>query len=277
MIKLIYENTAKNFGDELNVTLLQNFFNKKVEKGRIHTANLIMIGSMLNSITYNKLTYKNIRHKYKNPLLNIFGSGFIEPKIADKEYLLRKVRIFALRGEISKKRMEKILRKKLDNIVLGDPGLLSNRLIDRNSIEKKYTLGIIPHNYDKNSPIIAKIQDTIPNSKVLNIHDEPIDFLKKINECETIISSAMHGLIASDSFGIPNCRMILSNKIEGGDYKFNDYYSVFKESQHLKIDLLNYIDIINLKEIPNFIREKYIDKTEEIETINKKLINAFPF
>lgn len=71
--------------------------------------------------------------------------------------------------------------------------------------------------------------------------------------------------------------MVLSNKLEGVDYKFNDYYSVFKESQHLKIDLLNYIDIINLKEIPNFIREKYIDKTEEIETINKKLINAFPF
>lgn len=277
MIKLIYENTAKNFGDELNVTLLQHFFNKKVEKGRIHNADLIMIGSMLNSIVYNELTYKNFRHKHKNPTLNIFGSGFIEPSKTKREYLLRKVNIFALRGEISKKRMEKILKKKLDNIVLGVPGLLSKKLIDGNSIKKKYTLGIIPHNYDKTSPIITKIQNSIPNSQILNVHDDPISFLKKMNECETIISSAMHGLIAADSFSIPNCRMVISNNIEGGDYKFNDYYSVFSEPNHLKINLFNYLDIINLKEIPNFIHKHYIDKTQEIDVINKNLINAFPF
>lgn len=277
MIKLIYEDIAKNFGDILNITLLENFFYKEVTKGRIHNADLIMIGSMLNTIIYEKKSYKNFRHKQKNPLLNIYGSGFIQPPNSKNEYLLRKVKVHALRGKLSKARLEKILNKKLENIVLGDPGLLSCKLVDKSKIEKKYSLGIIPHNYDKSNLLNNSLLENIPNSKIISVHDDPIQFLININECETILSSAMHGLIAGDSFGIPNCRLVLSDKLEGGDYKFNDYYSVFNNSNHLKIDLYNYESIINLKEIPKFIKQKYIDRTKEIEIINANLIKAFPY
>jgi len=48
----------------------------------------------------------------------------------------------------------------------------------------------------------------------------------------------MYGLIAADSLGIPNFRMVLSDKIIGGDYKYNDYYSISWIENH------NYIDLI---------------------------------
>ena len=52
-----------------------------------------------------------------------------------------------------------------------------------------------------------------------------------------MISSSLHGLIASDSLGIPNMRFVASDKIIGGDYKYNDYYSSYGINQPVKFDL----------------------------------------
>ena len=35
----------------------------------------------------------------------------------------------------------------------------------------------------------------------------------------------MHGLILAEAYGIPTCRVVFSEKILGGDFKFYDYYS----------------------------------------------------
>ena len=51
----------------------------------------------------------------------------------------------------------------------------------------------------------------------------------------------MYGLIVADVLYIPNVRMILSDKISGGDYKFNDYYSAFGLNEHEKIILMKEI------------------------------------
>jgi len=35
----------------------------------------------------------------------------------------------------------------------------------------------------------------------------------------------LHGLILAEAYGIPTCRLVFSEKLLGGDFKFYDYYS----------------------------------------------------
>ena len=71
----------------------------------------------------------------------------------------------------------------------------------------------------------------------MDIEENPYIFLKSLKKCKNVLSSALHGLIAADSFGIPNLRMVISNNIIGGDYKFIDYYSAYGLNLPKKFDL----------------------------------------
>jgi pyruvyltransferase len=59
---------------------------------------------------------------------------------------------------------------------------------------------------------------------LIRITQDVETFIDEILECEFIASSSLHGLIASDSYGIPNVRLKISDQIIGGDFKFEDYY-----------------------------------------------------
>ena len=93
-------------------------------------------------------------------------------------------------------------------------------------MEKKYKYGIIPHFKDKTSVGIQKIaQLQNPEIKIIDIQSSVEEFVRDVLSCENILSSSLHGLILAETYGIPTCRIVLSNKIEGGDFKFYDYYS----------------------------------------------------
>ena len=42
-----------------------------------------------------------------------------------------------------------------------------------------------------------------------------------------VLSSSLHGLVAADSFGVPNRHIVLSHKPKGDGFKFDDYYSAY--------------------------------------------------
>ena len=75
-----------------------------------------------------------------------------------------------------------------------------------------------------NSSFAKKIRD---DSKYMLIC--PLDNVKnvatKISGCTVVFSSSLHGLILADSYGIPNAHIIITNKLQGDTYKFEDYYS----------------------------------------------------
>ena len=161
----------------------------------------------------------------------------------------------------------------LGRVVIGDPGLLAPMLINSAAIQKKYTLGIIPHYIDHNHILLDKIN--IENSTIIDVLQDPIDTITQIAQCENIISSAMHGLIVADSLNIPNARMILSGELLGGDYKFNDYYSAYNLTDHLIFDMrkLDKFDEFDLSQI----RDNYKITPEMVSTIQNALLDVFPY
>lgn len=167
-------------------------------------------------------------------------------------------------------RTEKIIGKKLD-IPLGDGGLLFGKLLEK-PVAKQYAVGIIPHTVDWQNPYINQMAGELPDSLLIDVRKEPLKVLEEIASCEFIISTAMHGLIAADSLGIPNKWIEVSDKVVGGGYKFCDYYSVFKNYRQevYRADAKHPVDSLKIKE---WI-ENYNLRLSEVEDIAKSLYNA---
>lgn len=278
-IKLFYYNQVSNFGDCLNLAILRQLFKAEVTSANQLDCNLLAIGSLLEQFLWNKK--RNVRffkNKYLKAKMSVWGSGFISPpntlvKRPDNlsEMFYRRMNFLAVRGEITKSRVEKILNKKLDNIVLGDPGLLASKLIDASSVIKKHSLGIIPHYVDKHSSIFTDINANIKGSTIIDVQDDPVKVIRNIAECEVIISTAMHGLIVADSLGIPNKWCVCSDKLTGGNYKFIDYYSSLNIKDPEPVDLVNAkLDKTDI----DAIQSKYISSINRIETIQQQLVNV---
>ena len=268
-IKLLFFDVFPNFGDMLNIHI-PKLFGVDVEKGGPYECNAAFIGSVMSALMSKR---RFDPRKFIYGPVKIWGAGFIKPE-DNKIKLRRRMEIYALRGKLTLELMRKYTGRPLENVKLGDPGLLAPMLIGGGGgrkIEKKYKLGIIPHYVDAKSEHLLKIKTG--NSVVIDILSNPISFMKQVAECETIIASAMHGLIAADSLGIPNARMLLSDGIIGGDYKYDDYYSAFGLDSHQKTDLRT----IDFWDDVESVKKNYKIKPRQVAAICDALISVFPY
>ena len=99
-------------------------------------------------------------------------------------------------------------------------------------VEKKHKWGFIPHyiefESDSDLDVIHHMEKL--GFQIIDVCSGSEKFIDELLECENVISSSLHGLIAADAYGIPNARVNVSNKLIGGDFKFKDYcYSVERE------------------------------------------------
>ncbi len=240
-----------NFGDELTPTLIKRLFHKSAAWAEPRTAQIAGAGSII----------EIVQELSEHNEIIVWGSGFIKP---GKKNTHQNIKFVAVRGKLSLSRIAD------QQVVLGDPGLLTSLAYpELVGIRKKYRIGIIPHYVDKDSSYLANIQ--LSDSYTIIDVLAPLDsVIESIASCELILSSSLHGLVVSDSFGIPNYWMPFSDLLTGGDYKFNDYYSVFNESaQSLDPATLNTLDAESL------IRN-YKPKTQ-LREIQDDLIRSFPF
>lgn len=260
-IKLYYfKKKLGNFGDELNTYIPKKLFNINSVFTPFNDCEALFIGSILDTLCID-ITLNN------SSSILVWGSGFI--KNTNKyNKLYRPLNIKALRGKYTKNCLERLMNIDLSSTTLGDPGLLLSECFKGLNIQKKYKYGIIPHYIDKNSENLKKIQ--LENIHFIDIQASIETVVKEILQCEYILSSAMHGLIAADSFGIPNRRLIISNKIVGGNFKYDDYYSAFEIEQPEPIDLQK-IDLLDK------ISFDYTIKKEKVKEIQQNLIRSFPY
>lgn len=147
-------------------------------------------------------------------------------------------------------------------IPLGDPGILLNRIYQPGT-EKKYKYGVLAHGIDYNNLKQLETPEMPVYNMVVNEKD-PVGWLAdRINECEFIFSSSLHGLIFSHSLGIPAIHTEFKPLYSTGNFKFKDYYSI--------------LDIPYKKGQIGVIEDDCLPSRGLVEEIQNKLIGAFPY
>ena len=250
-------NPKKNWGDILSQYLLEHYSGKKLNKNDVFyfddaaymldkNGKIVGIGSSM---------------KYVRPDDYVWGTGCIdEYHIGDKPK-----KVYSVRGPLTRD----ILLKRGWNVpeVYGDPALLFPQIYNP-TIDKKYKIGLIPHCVDFFSldglKAINHMEDM--GIKIINVTAGINEFIDQLKECELIISSSLHGLIAADAYGIPNYRVKLSSLIHGGDFKYKDHYASVKREHYEPLQLT---DTTTLEEINSLKFE-----SGDISLIDKLLENT---
>ena len=264
---------------------------KNIKKlNEIAKVDLLFIGSILDVICNWQYSFHNKYNIHKSiiskwyfrlydlfhPLI-IFGAGFrIPSQKYYKESYVRKIKIIAVRGNITLQRLKKNGLRISHPVILADPGILfplSIKFKKVKTIDRIYQLCIIPHYLDKGNNLI-KQKILVNQSLTLNINDNPYKFMKSLSKCKRVLSSSLHGLIASDSLGIPNMRMIVSVSPSISTYKFKDYYSAYGLNSIPTIDLRKSFFTKNKLKL---IDLNYKISINMIKTKQCQLLINFPF
>lgn len=268
----VYYANVPNMGDILNVMIIENLFGYKVRKHTFLTGELSAIGSGLGQFTLWSNPFVAFIQRVVGvffPTVNVWGTGFICYKEKDTPFYRKDMRFAAVRGQLSKARVEKILGHSLE-IPTGDAGILSSYLLTGN-IKKKYKVGVIAHFKEQDEPVFQKLVNHYKNSTCIDVRQHPSVVINQIAECECIISSSLHGLIIADSLEIPNIHVVVTDKLLGDGFKFDDYYSAYQLT-HRFVDL-------NKEEYPSLdnIKKSYPFTHEMIEKKKREMIQSFPF
>lgn len=241
-----------NWGDQLSPVICKILSDRDIVHAKVSKCDMIAIGSILARAKEHVLAKR----------IHVWGSGFAQPVTKHKTRHF----IHALRG---KKSAELLTNVEVN--VFGDPGLLCDRLIpNHRDIPKKYDLGIVPHYAERENLDFLAFLNTHPEVAFVDIFSDTLGFLERLASCHFILSSSLHGLIAADALAIPNCRFKLSDNIIGGDFKFEDYYSVFDMNQPTATTLEAFSPTLQ-----DQIAKEY--SRPNISAVKEALVGAFPF
>lgn len=243
-----------NFGDDINFPLLNELTGRKViqewKVGLRNLENLVCIGSVIDCCNERSV---------------IWGTGAISENILMKH---TPKRVYAVRGPLTR---QKLLSSGIDcPEVYGDPALLLP-LIYSPKVEKKYKYGFIPHYVDYDLPHVIEFRENHPEILFIKFEEYSSwqSVIDQINSCECIISSSLHGLIVSDAYKIPNTRIILSDNIVGGDFKYKDYFGGVGREYTPPIDCR---EQIQFNEIVN-----ELNKYQTVHFDVQSLLKVFPY
>lgn len=247
----------QNFGDKLGPEIIRQLFHIPYDYADIENCDIVSIGSILNVID----DIQEIQGTDRDIL--VWGSGLIHP---GELKISKKLRVCAVRGKLTAKFLH------LDReIPLGDPGLLTNLVYPRTQ-NKEHRILVIPHHSEEDLPIFRKLASAPGQFTIVSPLNEPDEIIRKITSSDIVLSSSLHGLIVADSFGIPNARLKLSNRLSGGDFKFNDYSSAVGR------EILT-LTQRELSESPSSLRrivKQHFTPIKKLKEIQSKLIRAFP-
>ena len=267
----VFYSEVFNMGDMLNKDLIEKCFKCEVVRKSVYTADIVCIGSGLANYLYDNNKKKNIKKRIMGLLksdIYVWGTGFIDYS-KKKNFFKKNMKFCAVRGNLTKKMVEEIFGKKLD-IPTGDGGILSSYLLNERPTTK-FDVGIISHFREKDEPKFQELLKKYENATFIDVQDTPENVTRKIAECKTVLSSSLHGLIIADSLGVPNKHIVVSDKLLGDGFKFDDYYSAYN-LKHEYVDL-NKNEINSIEQIIN----DYKITKEMVDQKKKDMIECFPF
>jgi hypothetical protein len=203
-----YPDGGNNFGDMITPYIYKKIFNIYPKKN-IGNSILLGAGSILGFMT--------------NSNSIVWGSGFGSINCSEKYKNVKK--IISVRGHLTR---NLIISKKIEcPEIFGDIGLILPFFYNPKNIIKKYKIGFIPHWIDYN--IFKKIIKKNKNILIINLQDNFEKIINEILSCEITISTSLHGIIVSHAYQIHTAwgriSKDLNDKILGGYFKYNDYFS----------------------------------------------------
>lgn len=198
--------TFTNFGDELGHIFLE-LLGHEVEHVPFAESDILTTGSILQ------------RHN-RWPLRDgtiVWGTGWHKQPPRNTAGL----DIRAVRGTITADALNV-------DVPLGDPGLLASHFWP--GTIKTHRLGFVRQYVD---------HQHIPDAQLIDVRDDPESVCRQISECETIVSSSLHGCVVAASYGIPYMRLP-NDRVVGGNTKWVDFTSSLnrpiREIQHALLE-----------------------------------------
>ena len=224
----LYYCRTRNFGDALNPLIFERVLGVPVRYAKKRRAELCGIGSILDGLMASP-SIVNMLTRVCLPPLHVFSSGFTFPSQKLGACPLRKMAVHAVRGEQTRQQLIHLgVLTAGQTVTYGDAGIFAPLLLERD-VPKQHFCGIIPHVAERDCAEVGALAAAIQGSVVIDFERPPLEVLEQMASCEVIVSSAMHGLIVADALGIPNIWMKVSDRIIGGRYKFDDYYSAYAD------------------------------------------------
>lgn len=142
----------------------------------------------------------------------VWGSGLI----SDREVEGDGVRFLAVRGPLTRERIRGDVPE-----VYGDPAILLPSIYQARSDLPRKAVGVVPHYLDHD---LVRVND--PQVRTIDVRTRSWRrFVDQIAACELVVSSSLHGIIIAEAYGIPAVWLRASDRLKGGNFKFNDYYA----------------------------------------------------
>lgn len=241
-----------NYGDVLNPHVLSYVSGRDVVWAPDMDADVVAIGSVMNVVQ------KRVNESPKP--VYVWGTGMMESEPME---IVDRAAITLVRGPLTATRLN------LDDIPWGDPGLLVDEALDISVKKKTHKFGVIPHWMQNNAPGAVELVSELPNATHINMLTQDVKkTTQSIANCEVILSSSLHGLIAADSLGIPSIWIDTGRIGNHTRFKFFDYaLSVGRAmSAPLKIKTL----------LASGIPDVNISYFSSLPAIKDTIRNAFP-
>ncbi|SFN33024.1 polysaccharide pyruvyl transferase family protein [Salegentibacter flavus] len=199
-----------NFGDAIVPLLVEKISGKKVcwtpKAGEISKLSkrekvYFVIGSILEQARENNI---------------VWGAGII-----NSDAKLKKSSFLAVRGPISYSRVLASGQKMKK--VWGDPALLCPFYFPVPKKTQRNINTLIPHYVDYEQ---VNTKFNYKNgTEILDLKCSDIELvIEKIATSQLVFSSSLHGLIVAHAYGVKAVWVQFSDKLDGDDIKFNDYF-----------------------------------------------------
>ncbi|WP_439151540.1 polysaccharide pyruvyl transferase family protein [Winogradskyella sp.] len=216
-----------NAGDMFNVDLIKKIYNEDIENVKGEGNRILFVGSVMNRVK-------------EGDIIN--GIGWKGNDLSSKKELLSNLKVYGVRGPLTREFFEKY-NTDLSNLKFEyDPGLLIKEVynIDISKSSNKQII-FIPHFRDE-----AVYKKKYPKDiKHVTIDTSPLKLASEILRSEVVYSSSLHGIIFSHALGKPS--IFVKPQSNEPIFKFRDYYLSVGLNMPEPLDDINQI---------NFLRDK---------------------
>jgi len=242
----------QNFGDALTPYIIEKMYGYKPQHAEPYDPDptYMVTGSLLDGYISNSIIWG-------------IGTMYKSNQILPKKYPppTENFKIIAVRGPIS---FQKCVEAGHVPKCIGDPALLLPKLY-KPERKIKHRIGLIPSWVDYKT--VKDQYRTNNDVYVINVFAPIEDVISNINNCETTLASALHGLITAAAYGVPTRWVEFTDKIIGDGTKYHDFL------QSINIDY----DPIDLRRPLTTTKLMHLPMEHSLDIDLKALWNCCPF